>query len=25
TMMSVLKRARCTIERTNFECTLTGE
>ncbi|MEZ6841630.1 hypothetical protein ABVN80_19395 [Acinetobacter baumannii] len=23
--MSVLKRARCTIERTNFECTLTGE
>lgn len=25
TMMNVLKRARCTIERTNFECTLTGE
>ncbi|MBW3039081.1 RND transporter, partial [Acinetobacter baumannii] len=25
TMMSVLKRARCTIERTNFECTLNGE
>ncbi len=25
TMMSVLKRARCTVERTNFECTLNGE
>ncbi|MCU4565111.1 putative solute-binding protein [Acinetobacter sp. WU_MDCI_Abxc222] len=25
TMMSVLKRARCTVERTNFECTLSGE
>lgn len=25
TMMSVLKRARCTIERTNFECTLNDE
>lgn len=25
TMMSVLKRARCTVERTNFECSLTGE
>lgn len=24
-MMSVLKRARCTVERTNFECTLNGE
>ncbi len=24
-MMSVLKRARCTVERTNFECTLGGE
>ena len=25
TMMSVLKRARCTIERTNFECSLMDE
>lgn len=25
TMMRVLKRARCTVERTNFECTLGGE
>ncbi|MDM1758796.1 MULTISPECIES: putative solute-binding protein [Acinetobacter] len=25
TMMSVLKRARCTVERTNFECSLTDE
>lgn len=25
TMMSVLKRARCTIDRTNFECSLAGE
>eukprot|EP01086_Lenisia_limosa_P011761 TRINITY_DN3832_c0_g1_i1.p1 TRINITY_DN3832_c0_g1~~TRINITY_DN3832_c0_g1_i1.p1 ORF type:complete len:344 (-),score=49.17 TRINITY_DN3832_c0_g1_i1:106-1137(-) len=25
TMMKVLKRARCTVERTNFECTLSGE
>ena len=25
TMMSVLKRARCTVDRTNFECSLTGE
>lgn len=25
TMMSVLKRARCTVERTNFECSLSGE
>lgn len=25
TMMSVLKRARCTVERTNFECSLGGE
>lgn len=24
-MMSVLKRARCTIDRTNFECSLAGE
>ena len=24
-MMSVLKRARCTIERTRFECSLGGE
>ncbi|WP_420001734.1 putative solute-binding protein [Acinetobacter sp. LF10] len=24
-MMNVLKRARCTVERTNFECTLGGE
>ena len=24
-MMSVLKRARCTVERTNFECSLSGE
>ena len=24
-MMSVLKRARCIIERTNFECSLSGE
>lgn len=24
-MMRVLKRARCTVERTNFECSLTGE
>ena len=24
-MMSVLKRARCTMERTNFECSLSGE
>jgi len=24
-MMSVLKRARCTVERTNFECSLGGE
>ena len=24
-MMNVLKRARCTVERTNFECTLSGE
>ncbi|WP_373867988.1 hypothetical protein [Acinetobacter junii] len=23
--MSVLKRARCTVERTNFECSLGGE
>lgn len=25
TMMSMLKRARCTVERTNFECSLSGE
>lgn len=25
TMMSVLKRARCKVERTNFECSLGGE
>ncbi|MDH0032359.1 MULTISPECIES: putative solute-binding protein [unclassified Acinetobacter] len=25
TMMNVLKRARCTVDRTNFECTLGGE
>ncbi len=25
TMMTVLKRARCTVERTNFECSLPGE
>lgn len=25
TMMSVLKKARCTVERTNFECSLPGE
>ncbi|MFW2043681.1 putative solute-binding protein [Acinetobacter sp. ULE_I001] len=25
TMMSVLKRARCTVDRTNFECSLAGE
>ena len=25
TMMNVLKRARCTVERTNFECSLGGE
>ncbi|RLZ06735.1 RND transporter [Acinetobacter sp. 2JN-4] len=25
TMMNVLKRARCTVERTNFECSLSGE
>ena len=25
TMMSVLKRARCTVDRTNFECSLSGE
>lgn len=25
TMMSVLKRARCTVSRTNFECSLAGE
>ena len=24
-MMSVLKRARCTVERTSFECSLSGE
>ena len=24
-MMSVLKRARCTVDRTNFECSLSGE
>ena len=24
-MMTVLKRARCTVERTNFECSLSGE
>lgn len=24
-MMSVLKRARCTVDRTNFECSLAGE
>ena len=24
-MMRVLKRARCTVERTNFECSLGGE
>lgn len=24
-MMSVLKRARCTVDRTNFECSTTGE
>jgi hypothetical protein len=24
-MMSVLKRARCTVDRTNFECSLGGE
>ena len=24
-MMNVLKRARCTVERTNFECSLSGE
>jgi len=25
TMMSVLKKARCTVDRTNFECSLSGE
>ena len=25
TMMTMLKRARCTVERTNFECSLAGE
>ncbi len=25
TMMTVLKKARCTIERTNFECSVAGE
>lgn len=25
TMMTVLKKARCTIERTNFECSMAGE
>lgn len=25
TMMTVLKKARCTVERTNFECSLAGE
>lgn len=25
TMMTVLKKARCTIERTNFECSVSGE
>lgn len=25
TMMSVLKKSRCTIDRTNFECSLSGE
>ena len=25
TMMTVLKKARCTVERTNFECSLGGE
>lgn len=24
-MMSVLKRARCSVEKTNFECSLGGE
>ena len=24
-MMSVLKKARCTVDRTNFECSTTGE
>ncbi|MCL5768975.1 putative solute-binding protein [Acinetobacter sp. ANC5681] len=24
-MMNVLKRARCTVERTNFECSLSAE
>ncbi|RFC81756.1 putative solute-binding protein, partial [Acinetobacter sichuanensis] len=24
-MMTVLKRARCTVDRTNFECSLAGE
>ena len=24
-MMTVLKKARCTVERTNFECSLSGE
>ena len=24
-MMTVLKKARCTIERTNFECSMAGE
>ncbi len=24
-MMRVLKKARCTVERTNFECSLGGE
>ena len=24
-MMSVLKRARCSVDRTNFECSLGGE
>jgi len=24
-VMSVLKRARCTVDRTNFECSATGE
>ena len=24
-MMTVLKRARCTVERTNFECSISGE
>ena len=24
-MMSVLKKARCSVEKANFECTLAGE